>query len=39
MPADVSINVWQPDFFQAADSMVASVPLADVEDLSSLAAC
>jgi putative endopeptidase len=28
LPADVSINVWQPDFFRAADKLLKSVPLA-----------
>ncbi len=28
LPADVSINVWQPDFFRAADRLLKSVPLA-----------
>lgn len=28
LPADVSINVWQPDFFRTADKLVKSVPLA-----------
>jgi putative endopeptidase len=27
VPAGVPINVWQPDFFKAANSMLASVPL------------
>ncbi len=27
IPADVSINVWQPDFFRAANKLVKSVPL------------
>jgi putative endopeptidase len=27
VPASVSVNVWQPDFFQAADKMLASEPL------------
>ncbi|HEX5134077.1 MAG TPA: M13 family metallopeptidase, partial [Thermoanaerobaculia bacterium] len=28
VPAEVSINVWQPDFFRAADKLVKSVPIA-----------
>ena len=28
LPTDVSINVWQPDFFRAADKLLKSVPLA-----------
>lgn len=27
VPAGLSVNVWQPDFFQAADKMLASEPL------------
>ena len=29
LPEEVQINVWQPDFFHAADAMVATAPLAD----------
>ncbi len=28
VPTDVSINVWQPDFFHAADKLMKTVPLA-----------
>jgi putative endopeptidase len=27
VPAEVSVNVWQPDFFRTADSLIKSVPL------------
>src|SRR5262249_42368482 len=28
VPASVAVNVWQPDFFQAADALLRSEPLA-----------
>ena len=37
VPANITVNVWQPDFFKAADGLLKSAPLADLEDVPALA--